>query len=71
MFESVEIDELEQHYIDRVQSIPADEEGYQDLLISNDKILPKRLKIGCQILKLVSADDANEQQRNVVKRILT
>ena len=43
-FESVEIDELEKHYIARVQSIPADEEGYQDVLISSDKILLKRLK---------------------------
>ena len=70
-FESVEIEELEKHYICRVQSIPADEEGYQDVLISSDKILPKRLKIGRQILKIVSADDANEQQRDVIKRILT
>ena len=69
-FESVEIEELEKHYFARVQSFPADEEGYKDVLISSDKILPKRLKIGGQILKIISADDANEQQRNVIKRIL-
>ena len=44
-FESVEIEELEKHYIARAQSIPANEEGYQYVLISSDKILPKRLKI--------------------------
>ena len=63
-FESVEIEEMEKHYIARVQSTPADEEGYHDVLISSNKILPKGLKIGGQILKIVSADDANEQQRN-------
>ena len=69
-FESVDIEELEKHYIARVQSIPMDEDGYQDVFISSDKILPKRLKIGRLILKIVSADDANEQQRNVIKKIV-
>ena len=70
-FESVEIDELEKHYIARVQSISADEDWYQDVLIPSDKILPKLLKIEPQILKIVSADDANEQQRDGMKTILT
>ena len=39
-FESVEIEELEKHYIARLQRIPADEEGHQDVLISSNKILP-------------------------------
>ena len=71
--ESVEIEELEKFLdIARVESIPADDEGYQDVLISSDKILPKRLKIGREIiLKIASADDANERQRDVIKRILT
>ena len=61
-FESVEIEELEKRYIVRVQSIPADEKGYNDVLNSSEKILPKRLKIGRQILKILSADDADEQR---------
>ena len=69
-FELVEIKELEKHHIARVQSIKADEEGYKDVLIYSNKILPQRLKIGRQILKN-SADDTNKQQRDVMKRILT
>ena len=46
-FESVKIEELEKHYITWVQSFPVDEEGYQDVLISRDKILSKSLKICC------------------------
>ena len=35
------------------------------------KSYPSGSKLEAKILKIVSADDANEQQRNVIKRILT
>ena len=53
-FELVTIEELEKYYIALVKV-----EGYQDVLISSDKPLLRRLKIGHLMLKIVSAADAN------------
>ena len=44
--ESVNVEELEKHCIARVNYILAEEEGFQDVLISSDEPLPKRLKTG-------------------------
>ena len=65
LFESDVTGALEKHFIARVQYIPADEAGFEDVLIASDKPLPKQLKIGQQLLKITSVD-VNEQQKGII-----
>ena len=70
-FEAVAVEELVQPCLPRVQYITAEGGRIQDVLISCGKPLAKRLRVGPQTLKIVSADNTNEQQKGVMKWILT